>query len=163
MKAEHGNVALQRAISRAESLLPGRPAKRGKRDPRWLAISRVGKFIESHPQEVCDFAIRWMKRGRGFDLPAALHCCLVEHLLEHHFDVVLPIFRQAALTNARVAEYFYPYSPNFKFGQAELPKNVARQKRLARELERVHAARRRKTPKVGGKKQKTAARSSRRS
>jgi hypothetical protein len=128
-------AALKRAIARAEAILPGREGRAGKRDPRWQAIIRVGAFIESHPQEVCDFAMRWARR-RGRDLQSAIHCCLIEHLLEHHFDVVLPRMRQAAMENARVAEHFIEYRPWFKFGQAELPKNAARLKRLASELRR---------------------------
>jgi hypothetical protein len=137
------DASLRRAIARAERLLPGRPVPRGLRDPRWQAIIRVGNFIETHPVEVCEFALKWMRRARGFDLPAALYCCLVEHLLEHHFDIVLPMFRKGAFANARVAQYFYPYRPHFQFGQARTPKNVALQKRLARELEH-HADERKK-------------------
>jgi len=120
----------------------------------------VAEFIESHPEQVCEFALKWMRLARGLDLPAALHCCLVEHLLEHHFDIVLPMFQRAALTNLRVADYFYPYSPNFQLGQAELPRNAARLKRLASELELLYAdrKRRRKSRNITSKKQKTAAR-----
>ena len=39
-------VAVHRAIARAERVLPGKPAAEGKRDPRWQAIIRVGEFIE---------------------------------------------------------------------------------------------------------------------
>lgn len=152
---------LKKAIQRADRLLPGRPTGAGKIDPRWQAIIRVGEFIESNPQSVSEFSIKWAKRARGFDLRAAIYCCLIEHLLEHHFDIVLPLFREAALKNARVADYFYPFKPWFKFGQAELPKNIARQKRLARELERVYAAKRRRKPSRRIKKQKTAARMTR--
>lgn len=139
-KTATNDVALKRAISRADRLLPSRPAAAGQLDPRWQAIIRVGEFIESHPLEVCEFAIQWAKRTRGFDLSAAIHCCLIEHLLEHRFDLVFPMFREAALKYSLVASHFYPYSPSFKFGQAELSKNVAKLKRLARELGRVHAA-----------------------
>jgi hypothetical protein len=45
-------VAVQRAIALAERILPGMPAPEGKRDPRWQAIIRVGKFIEAHPEAV---------------------------------------------------------------------------------------------------------------
>jgi hypothetical protein len=132
-------AALRRAISGAESILPGRPAHAGERDRRWQAIIRVGEFIESHPETVCDFALKWMKRG-GADLQSAISCCLIEHLLEHHFDLLFPRFRRAAIANSRVADHFVDYSPLFKFGQAELPKNVARLKRLARDLRRQREA-----------------------
>jgi hypothetical protein len=151
-------ASLQRAITHAERLLPGRPAPRGKRDPRWQAIIKIGEFIESYPVEVCNFAMKW-GRVRHRDLGGAIHCCLIEHLLEHHFDIVFPIMRREAFKNLWIADSFMPYSPYFQFGQAELPKNVARLKRLARELEHHHAerARRRRKKKLDSKKQKTAA------
>ncbi|HEV2296008.1 MAG TPA: hypothetical protein VGR35_19340 [Tepidisphaeraceae bacterium] len=45
-------VAVQRAIARAERILPGKPARDGKRDLRWQAIIRVGEFIETQPEAV---------------------------------------------------------------------------------------------------------------
>src|SRR5262245_969871 len=101
------NAALRHAIARPNAVLPGREAPPGKRDPRWQAIIRVGRFIESHPEPVCDFAMRWARR-RGRDLGSAIYCCLIEHLLEHHFDLVFPIMRKAALENRRVAQHFTP-------------------------------------------------------
>jgi hypothetical protein len=43
--------------------------------------------------------------------------------------------RHDAMASARVAVPFYPYRPFFHFGQAKLPKNIARMKRLARLLQ----------------------------
>ena len=136
------------AIAIAEAILPGKPSRPGEIDPRWQAIILVGTFIESHPEVVCDFALRWAKR-RGRDLAAAIHCCLIEHLLEHHFEIVFPMMRRASLDDLRVAEHFMPYSGHFQFGQATLPKNVSRLKRLARELERKHRLKRGATSRVG--------------
>jgi hypothetical protein len=130
--------SIEGAIAIAESILPGRTASRGEIDVRWQAIILVGEFIESHPEVVCDFAVKWAKR-RGRDLKTAINCCLIEHLLEHYFDLVFPKMRQAALANQSVAEHFTPYSPHdWPFGQATLPKNRLRLKRLATELQRAH-------------------------
>lgn len=131
--------SIEGAIALAEAVLPGRPAKPGKLDVRWQAIILVGSFIETQPIEVCDFAMRWARR-RGRDLQTAISCCLIEHLLEHHFDLVFPKMREAALENPKVAEHFIEYSP-WPFGQAELPQNVAKLKRLASELQRKHRSR----------------------
>lgn len=124
---------IEGAIAIAESILPGKKAPPGQIDLRWQAVILVGAYIETHPVEVCDFAIRWLKH-RSRDLQSAINCCLIEHLLEYHFDLLFPRIRGAALKDPKVAEHFYPYSPYFQFGQAELPKNVARLKRLASEL-----------------------------
>jgi hypothetical protein len=114
-------------------ILPGRPAREGDIDPRWQAIIAVGEFIESEPEIVCDFAMRWARRP-GADLQRAIACCLLEHLLECHFDLVFPRMCAAALLNARVAEHFTHW--RWPFGQATRPRNVARLKRFASELRR---------------------------
>jgi hypothetical protein len=121
------------AIAIAERVLPGRETKSGE-CPRWQAIIAVGEFIETDPIPVCDFALKWARRP-GWDLQAAIACCLLEHLLEYHFDLVFPRMRQAARVNARVAEHFLDW--RWPFGQAKLSRNVARLKRLAYELRRA--------------------------
>jgi hypothetical protein len=127
------------AIAEAERILPGCEAKSGE-CPRWQAIIAVGEFIESDPIPVCDFALKWARR-RGRDLQSAIYCCLTEHLLEHHFDLVLPRMREAARDDARIAAHLIGacQSP-FKFGQAEKPANIRRLKRLDSELRRIHRA-----------------------
>ncbi len=131
------DAALRRAIARAEAILPGRPAPPGEKDPRWQAIMRIGDFIPTHPEPVCDFAMKWARR-RGLDLQSAIYCCLIEHLLEHHFDLVFPRMRKAALENKRVAKHFDSVPTVWLFGQAQLPKNKARLRRLATTLQRKH-------------------------
>ena len=124
-------------IAEAERILPGREAKSAN-CPRWQVIIAVGEFIESDPIPVCDFALKWARR-RGRDLRSAIYCCLTEHLLEHHFDLVLPRMREAARDDARVAEHLIgTWRSPFKFGQAEKPANIRRLKRLDSELRRIH-------------------------
>ena len=120
-----------RAIARAEAILPGKPAPEGKRDPRWRAIIRVGEFIETRPEEVWRFAERWGRHAQ-WDLRAAVATCLLEHLLEYHFDALFPRMRRAALASPRFADAF---SMCWRFGQTELPENAARFERLMRQLE----------------------------
>ncbi|MDB5323843.1 MAG: hypothetical protein JWN40_5474 [Phycisphaerales bacterium] len=81
MQTMSAETAVRRAVARAQSVLPGRPALEGQPDPRWQAIIRVGTFIESHPEPVWEFARRWGKHAQA-DLRAAVATCLLEHLLE---------------------------------------------------------------------------------
>ena len=130
-------TGVDRAIAAAERVLPGHEMKYGD-CPRWKSIIAVGDYIPSDPIPVCDFAMKWARR-RGRDLQAALHCCLIEHLLEYHFDLVFPRMRKAARENARIAEGFIDlWQSPFQFGQATDPKNVARLRRLTNELKRIH-------------------------
>jgi hypothetical protein len=125
-------AAVRRAIARAQSVLPGRPAPDGQPDPRWQAIIRVGTFIESHPEPVWEFARRWGKHAQA-DLRAAVATCLLEHLLEHHFETLFPRVRREALASVRFADTVASCWP---FGFAALPRNLARMQRLKRELRR---------------------------
>lgn len=119
---------VRRAILNAERLLPGKPVPDGQLDPRWQAIIRVGEFIESNPDEVWEFALKWSKHPQA-DLRAAVSTCLLEHLLEHHFAEIFPRVREAARTSRRFAE---AVGMVFYFGEAEEPANRRRLAKLIR-------------------------------
>jgi hypothetical protein len=129
-------AAVQRAIARAESVLPGRPAPDGARDARWQAIVRVGAFIEREPEAVWCFALRWGKHAQG-DLRAAVATCLLEHLLEYHFDALFPRVRAAALKSVRFADTL---GLCWEFGQAAEPRNAAKLRALRSELRRARSS-----------------------
>ena len=82
-------MTAREAIVAADAILPGSAAPDGQPDFRWRAIIRVGEFVESNPDEVCDFVLRWGSH-EDEDLRNAIATCLLEHLLEHHFDRVVP-------------------------------------------------------------------------
>ena len=120
-------------IARAEAVLVQPPARTGQVDPRWLALIDVSDLIEAHPEDVWPFVERWGSHGDD-DVRAAVAACLLEHLLEHHFEAFFPRVEQAA-ANPLFADTF---SLCWKFGQAEIPANSARWDALMR----VAAARR---------------------
>ncbi len=128
-------LAVQRAIARAERLLPGTPAPDGRPDPRWRAIIQVGEFIETQPEPVWEFALRWGKHAQT-DLRMAIATCILEHLLQHHFVLLFPRVRRTALESPRFADTFRSC---WQFGQAEIPKYAAKFKRLREQVDRLHA------------------------
>lgn len=116
-------MSVSAAIRRAEALLPGRPAPEDQeKDPRWQAIIDVAEYIESDCDAVWEFAARWGCQGDE-DLRAAVATCLLEHLLECHFDRLFPLVRDLAGKDPRFAETFLQCS---KFGQAEQAANSRR-------------------------------------
>jgi hypothetical protein len=129
---ERRSKALQRAIAHAESILPGRRAPDNEHDPRWQATIRVGEFIEDEPEAVWEFARRWGKHAQA-DLRAAVATCLLEHLLEHHFDLLFTRVRDQALASVRFADTL---SRCWSFGQSKLPGNAKRLEKLKRDLRR---------------------------
>ena len=125
-------MTVEEAITAAERILPGIAADAGAIDPRWQAILAIGNFIEDHPNEVWNFAAKWGCVSDD-DLRAAVATCLVEHLLEHHFDRVFPMVEKLAIKDPRFAETFLSC---WDYGQSEQPANAARLRRLRTYLRR---------------------------
>jgi hypothetical protein len=57
------------------------------------------------------------------DLRAAVATCVLEHLLEHHFDMLFPQVEMAAVGNPQFADCFVQCWP---LGEAEHPQNLQR-------------------------------------
>jgi hypothetical protein len=120
-------MSARRAIARAEKVLPGTPAPDGAPDPRWLAILVVGEYIESNPEEIWEFVVRWGVHEQE-DLRTAIATCLLEHLLQFHFDLIFRRLSEATRRNRLLADTF---SRCWKIGQAEWPSNAERFDKLS--------------------------------
>ena len=82
-------MSVHEAIAFADRLLPGAPAADDAIDPRWQAIIAIGEHIETEPDAVWTFVRRWGVTPDD-DLRDAIATCLLEHLLEHHGERLLP-------------------------------------------------------------------------
>jgi len=113
-------TSVRRALARAERLLPGKPAHPG--DLRWLAMLHIqDDFIKTHPEEIWPFVLRWAKHPQ-IDLRDAIACCLLEHLLENHFNLMFPRIREAAAHSRRFADTLRRC---YWMGEAAWPPNAA--------------------------------------
>lgn len=112
-------MTVQEAIIQAEAILPGVPAAENEIDPRWQAIIEIGEFVQSHPEEVWLFVSRWGTHPDD-DLRSAVATCLLEHLLEYHFDAYFPKTKALATKDAYFADTFIGCA---KFGKSEEPSN----------------------------------------
>lgn len=110
------------AIENAERILPGKAAADGECDPRWQAIIAIGAFVKTEPEAVWPFIVRWGSSNDG-DLRDAVATCLLEDLLEFHFERFFPRIEDAAHANAMLADTF---SRCWKFGQAKDAGNAER-------------------------------------
>ena len=80
------SIAVQEAVRRANCVLPGI----GEHDEsRWPAVIAVSEYIETNPEEFWDFVVKWCSHADK-DLRDAVSCCVLEHLLEYHFELVFP-------------------------------------------------------------------------
>jgi len=125
-------MTAEQAIAQAEALLPGIAAADGESDPRWQAIIEVGQFIEDDPEPIWSFIRRW-GGSDDEDLRMAVATCLLEHLLQHHFERFISRVEEAAHGSPLFA---YTVRSCWKFGQSEDPQRAARLDRLNASLAR---------------------------
>jgi hypothetical protein len=111
--------SVRQAIRNTERILPGVMAPEGELDPRWQAIIAVGEHIPDNPQEVWGFIRKWGKHPNE-DLRTAIATCLLEHLLEYHFEDFFPMVKETCRQSKRFALTFKRCC---QFGQAKLNKN----------------------------------------
>jgi hypothetical protein len=126
-------MRVQDAIAAADAVLPGHAAPDGEIDPRWQAIITVGKFIESEPEAVWSFVRRWGSSPDA-DLRDALATCVLEHLLEFHFEQFFPPMEGVARTDPLFAD---TVSRCWKFGQCAEPGCAERFDRLVASIHRI--------------------------
>ncbi len=119
-------MTVEEAIAQAEAVLPGTAAPEGETDPRWQAIIAVAEFIESDPEAVWSFVLRW-GCSEDEDLRMAIATCVLEHLLEHHFDHFISRVEDAARDDDAFAS---TVQSCWKFGKSEEPIRAARLDRL---------------------------------
>jgi hypothetical protein len=122
-------VTVQEAIAQAEKILPGHAAPDYEIDPRWQAIIEIGEFVKSDPEEIWHFISRWGIHSDD-DLRTAVATCLLEHLLEYHFDAYFAKTKALVRKNSFFADTF---SRCFKFGQSEESHNSQMFDKLKRE------------------------------
>jgi|SRR5580704_13769437 hypothetical protein len=113
--------SVHETLAVAEQLLPGRPAPEGTMDARWQAIIEVAMFAEREPEVIWPFVLKWGSH-EDEDVRAAIATCLLEHLLQYHFDLIFP---KVALA-ARSSEFFAKTTAMcWKFGEAAEPARAA--------------------------------------
>jgi hypothetical protein len=125
-------MTVQEAIAAAERLLPGRAAPEDEEDARWQAVIVISKFIEYAPEAIWPFVLHWGSH-EDEDVRAAIATCLLEHLLERHFDLLFPRIETAARSNVWFAK---TTALCWKFGQSKDPARAERFDRLCAEIRR---------------------------
>jgi hypothetical protein len=124
------SMSVAHVIRKAERILPGKEAVEGELDARWQAIIRVADHIEEHPEEVWRFTRKWGAHANE-DLRMAVATCLLEHLLEHHFDRMFPLVSAACRESKRFA---WSLSMCSEFGQTTQRGNMQRFRRLKQQV-----------------------------
>ena len=126
-------VTVQEALAVAEQLLPGRPAPDGTEDARWQAIIEVAMFAQREPEVIWPFVLKWGSHEEK-DVRAAIATCLLEDLLQYHFDLIFPLVESAAKSNELFAK---TTAICWKFGEAAEPIRAARFDALCAEIRKA--------------------------
>jgi hypothetical protein len=121
---------VQSAIAAAERVLPGECAPEGEEDERWQHLIKIGYFVESDPEAVWLFVLKWGSH-EDEDLRGGVATVLLEHLLEYHFNLIFPRVEVAAKQNSLFADTF---KSCWKLGQAEEPSRAERWEQLKASL-----------------------------
>ena len=100
---------------------------------RWQAAIALGELAESDPECVWTLVVRHGSR-RHADTRMAIATCVLEHLLEYHFDAFFPRIADVTRQNRWFRDTF---GLCWRMGQAELPRNARRWRRLERELHEI--------------------------
>jgi hypothetical protein len=123
------------AIARAERILPGQAAAEGQDDPRWQAIIAIADFLREQPDAIWPFILRWGS-NTDEDLRSAVATCLLEHLLEYHFNLFFSQVEEAVRSNVLLADTFLKC---WKLGQAKEEDNSKLFDRLQAECRKVRS------------------------
>ena len=82
---------------------------------RWRAAIELGEYTKSDPETVWKLCVKWGS-ARHVDTRMAIATCVLEHILEHHFD---PYFNETVkLVRAGNRRLGMTLSSSWKFGQA---------------------------------------------
>jgi hypothetical protein len=100
---------------------------------RWQAAIALGKVAESDPESVWILVERHGSR-RHKDVRVAIATCVLEHLLEYHFDAFFPRVSKAVKGSRWFRDTF---SYCYQLGQASLPRNGKRFRKLQGKDERT--------------------------
>ncbi|MGD9851868.1 MAG: hypothetical protein AB7T38_11420 [Nitrospirales bacterium] len=125
-------MTVQEAIAHADRVLIHQKASaaEGDKDPRWQAVIAVADFIPTEPEPIWQFVCRWAEL-QDDDLRNALSTCVLEHILEYHFEKFFPLVKIAVRRNEAIADVFLRC---WKFGLSEVPENAVHYEKLRKEL-----------------------------
>jgi hypothetical protein len=126
---------LRYRIRRAERLLPGRPAPKGKTDWRWQAIGKMERFVETQPEPIWEFINKWGRHPQA-DLRTAIGVILLERLLDQHFSAFIDRVETAVRESKRFKDTL---GRAYWIGEAAWPPNARRLDALAGiKRQRIH-------------------------
>jgi len=109
---------------------------------RWQAAIALGELAESAQVRIWPLVLKHGSR-RHADTRMAIATCVLEHILEYHFDTFFPRVADAARSSCLFAD---TAGSCWLMGRSELPRNARRWRRLISELRATRPTVRRSEP-----------------
>lgn len=93
----------------------------------WQAAIALGEYCENNPKLIWPLALKWGSCDFE-DTRTAIATCVLEHILEYHFDDYFPLIREEILKENK--NFAGTYSGCYKFGQSLEPENERKFEKL---------------------------------
>ena len=122
---------IEDVIKEAETKLSKKIVIEDEKNSMWQSIIKLSDFIELAPEKIWKFVAKWGNH-ESEDVRDAVATCLLEHLLELHFDTYFPALEKEVLNE----KLFYDmFCRCWNFGQSAIPINKKRFKDLCNKAE----------------------------
>ena len=94
-------------------------------DTRWQAVIALAEHghCENAPDVIWPLVVKWGS-SENEDVRIAIATCVLEHILEHHFDEYFE--KTATLVRGGNQEFGHTFSQCWKFGNANISDNNAK-------------------------------------
>jgi hypothetical protein len=83
---------------------------------RWGSLAILGEYVETHPDRLWPLVLKWGS-VKNYRIREGVACCVLEHILEHHFNTFFP--RAVEYVERGHRRFAYTLAYCAKFGQAE--------------------------------------------
>lgn len=96
---------------------------RGDERSIWKAAEALGEYAEAHPEAIWPLVVKHGS-SENAEVRAAIATCVLEHILEYHFDRYFP--EVEALVRSGNRSFAETFRMCWKFGQSEEPGRAKR-------------------------------------
>ena len=110
---------IEDAIKEAETKLNAKIVADNEKNSMWQSIIKLSDFIEVAPDNIWKFVAKWGNH-ESEDVRDAIATCLLEHLLELHFEAYFPKLEKEVLNDKLFHDMFCRC---WSFGKSATPVN----------------------------------------
>jgi hypothetical protein len=122
-------IAIARSLEKLDLALASRVE-----DIRWKAAMKLGEYCENDPGWGWPLVVKWGSSDDD-DARDAIACCVLEHILQYHFDEYFE--KCVQLIRDGNLNFGHTLSKCYRMGEAEIPENSKRMDDILSEYDRL--------------------------